>query len=112
MRTTTRSFKKVEKIYEECSEIMNKGIMSGPDTGDDMFAIFLPLIHLVKHCNCIAVERLCHENKHVVVKARETLAEFYPGWVDMRLPKLYADTALKRSSGDLGEFRQTRRSGV
>ena len=80
-------FKKVEKIYEECSEIMNKGIMSGPDTGDDMFAIFLPLIHLVKHC----CSSLLGGESHVVVKARETLAEFFPGWVDMRLPKLYAD---------------------
>ena len=83
----------VLKVYEECEEIMNRGVLSGPDTGDDALAIFLAQCHVVQRCprHSALEERL--GGRHVLTKARETLAEFYPGWVDrdMALPRLFAD---------------------
>ena len=83
----------VLKVYEECEEIMNRGVLCGPDTGDDALAIFLAQCHVVQRCprHSALEERL--GGRHVLTKARETLAEFYPGWVDrdMALPRLFAD---------------------
>ena len=83
----------VLKVYEECEEIMNRGVLCGPDTGDDALAIFLAQCHVVQRCErpSLLEERL--GGRHVLTKARETLAEFYPGWVDrdMALPRLFAD---------------------
>jgi len=83
----------VLKVYEECEEIMNRGVLCGPDTGDDALAIFLAQCHVVQRVQrpSLLEERL--GGRHVLTKARETLAEFYPGWVDrdMALPRLFAD---------------------
>ena len=81
------------QVYEECEEIMERVVRSGPDTGDDALAIFLAQCHVVQRCErpSLLEERL--GGRHVLTKARETLAEFYPGWVDrdMALPRLFAD---------------------
>lgn len=81
------------QVYEECEEIMERGVRSGPDTGDDALAIFLAQCNVVQRCqrHSVLEERLC--DRHVLTKAREVLAQFYPGWVDrdMVLPRLFAD---------------------